>query len=43
MHSVLRIVRSGCGGVSFERRDSIGKETVDRREREGGDVSGEDR
>jgi hypothetical protein len=28
MHSVLRIVRSGCGDVGFERRDSVGQETV---------------
>jgi hypothetical protein len=29
MHSVLRVVRSGCtAGVNFERRDSIGQETV---------------
>jgi hypothetical protein len=28
MHSVFRVVRSGCGGVSFERRDSVGQETV---------------
>ncbi|KAJ7898124.1 hypothetical protein B0H13DRAFT_1884360 [Mycena leptocephala] len=29
MHLVLRVVRSGCtAGVSFERRDSIGQDTV---------------
>ncbi|KAJ7884700.1 hypothetical protein B0H13DRAFT_1889909, partial [Mycena leptocephala] len=36
MHLVLRVVRSGCtAGVSFERRDSIGQDTVARVERDG--------